>query len=106
MLVAVEFPKREGGRREGLIEPGPVGAAIDGIAFRNDAGSRRNAGAPERLGAKRVAAFLDPHAMIQRETCEGLDEAVWPRDGHLDDALALAQSEQQLLGVLGKEARA
>src|SRR5438034_4240678 len=115
MLVAVEIPKREVGRREGPIEPGPVGASIDGIALGdNDGRRRRNAacaerrrsGRPERLGAKRIVAFLDPNAVIQRKIREGLDEAVWPRDGHLDDALALAQSEQQLLGVLGKEARA
>src|SRR5947209_11105659 len=105
MLVAIKIAKREVGRREGPIQPSPVGASIDGIAFRdNDAGSRRNAGGPERLGAERIAAFLDPNAMIQRKTREGLDEAVRPRDDHLDDALTLAQSEQQLLGVLGEEA--
>src|SRR5438094_10453832 len=115
MLVAIEIPKREVGRREGLVEPRPVGASIDAVAFRdNDAGSRRNAacaerrrsGGPERLGAERIAAFLDPNAMIHWKTREGLHEAVWPRDGHLDDALAFAQSEQQLLGVLGEEAGA
>ena len=41
--------------------------------------------------------------MVERKVGQGLHEAARPRDRHLRDALALAQAEQQLLGVLGDE---
>src|SRR5919198_3416178 len=103
MLVPVEIAKREIRRRERTIQPRPSGRQIDGSVLRGDgAGRRADVRVAERLHANRLAALLNPDAMIQRKTRERLDETARPDDRHLDDPLTLAKAEQQLLRVLGQ----
>src|SRR4029453_3844275 len=52
-----------------------------------------------------VSALPDPGAMVERKIGDYLNETAGPHDRRLHDALALAEPEEQLLRVLGDEAR-
>ena len=52
------------------------------------------------------ASFLDPQPVVQRNVGEHLGRAAGPLDREADHPLALAEAEEQLLRVLGEEARA
>ena len=101
--LAGEVRERKVRRRKRFVHPG-------GTWRRSRSGSRRTSSSPVDRGLKAsvsiVTPFDDPNASVQRHVSEHLRSARGPADRQLHDALARAQTDEQLLRVLRQESGA
>src|SRR4029453_12139541 len=98
VLVALDVSQREVRCCERLIQPRswPLRNALSW----HPAAAARNADRAKLFGPSPIASFLDPHPLVHRHVGKRLGLPAWPGDRHLINALAVPQTEQQLLRVL------